>query len=60
MFRTKYRIVRDSFLGFEAQFRPWWSPVWFQMGFTNTLATVERAEDYIRGYAQRVVKTVEP
>jgi hypothetical protein len=42
-FRTKYRIVKDGYAGYEAQFKRWWSPVWMQCGFCNTSGTVEMA-----------------
>ena len=25
---TRYRVARDQWLGYEAQFKPWWSPLW--------------------------------
>lgn len=42
-FRTKYRIVKDGYAGYEAQFKRWWFPVWMQCGFCNTSGTVEMA-----------------
>ena len=42
-FRTKYRIVKDGYAGYEAQFKRWWFPVWMQCGFCNTSGTVEQA-----------------
>ena len=46
---TRYRVVRDWDLGYEAQFRPWWSLVWMQCDLydigkgTNTSNTLEAA-----------------
>ena len=60
MFKTKYRIVRDSYAGFEAQYRPWWSPFWFQCFWCNTRGTIEGAEQVCRLHAvDGVIKTVE-
>lgn len=46
MFKTKYRIVTDDYLGFEAQYKIWWFPFWFQCSI-NTRRTVKESEDYI-------------
>ncbi len=51
-----YRIVRDRFAGYEVQIWRWWWPFWVQAGFSNTHASVERAEEWARNYAQVVVK----
>ncbi len=47
---NKYRVVRDCHLGYEAQVRYWWFPVWwFQLASsgqghgTNTNTSVEEA-----------------
>ena len=47
MFKNKYRIVTDSFNGYECQKKRWWLPVWLQMDFTNTHVTMENAKAYI-------------
>lgn len=60
MFNTKYRIVRDSWLGFEVQIWRWWWPFWtdhFNGKITNTFATVDRAEEFIK--TGHVVKYVD-
>lgn len=68
LFRTRYRIVTDSWSGFEAQYRPWWSPVWIAIPLgeysSNTSWTVEQAERVIQLHRDRepvgrVVKVVE-
>lgn len=41
IFKTRYRIVRDSYLGFEAQFRPWWFPLWMQCFGCNTRTSLD-------------------
>ena len=58
--KNRYRIVEDTFLGYEAQVKFWWFPLmWFQMGSpVNTHRTVEAAEAYIRRRAQKPVKDV--
>ena len=49
--KLKYRIVTDNYNGYEAQWRPWWSPIWFVMDDmgtgTNTFKTVEEAKAFI-------------
>jgi hypothetical protein len=47
-FNTKYRIVKDRYLGYEAQYRYWWFPLWTQIEYTgicNTSSSVERARE---------------
>lgn len=46
----KFRIVSDSYAGYECQiWRIWW-PFWVQMGFTNTHTTLEKAKEFIANY----------
>ena len=63
IFRTRHRVVRDGFLGFEAQFRYWWMPFYMQMwhtGMTNTHRTVEDAVRLInQGKRRGIVLTDE-
>lgn len=42
-FETKYRIIRDHWSGYEAQFRYWWFPFWNQCFFANTSSTLDDA-----------------
>ena len=35
-FKTKYRIVKDRYLGYEAQRKVWWFPFWVDFGLGNT------------------------
>jgi hypothetical protein len=44
---TKYRIVRDSFLGYEVQSWRWWFPFWVQ-GATNTHGSLSSAQAHIK------------
>ncbi len=71
--KRQYRIVTDSFGGFEVQKRLWYYPFWFQIrnefgSHVNTHRTIEQAEalieiDKINGREidnkpkRRVVKT---
>lgn len=51
----RYRIVRDSFSGFECQSWCIWFPFWIQMGFSNTHSSIEKAIDYINNNKNKVV-----
>lgn len=42
-FRTKYRVVTDNYLGYEAQYRLWFLPFWLQLNGTNSHPTIEKA-----------------
>lgn len=61
LFRTRYRIVRDNYLGFSVQFRRWWMPcyleMWGRFGPANTHISIEDAEQFIRRDRERVVLT---
>ena len=66
-FKNKYRIVRDNYAGYEAQYQPWWFPfVWFQIEYdgsmVNTSFTIERAEEICRTHAMngQTVKDYDP
>ncbi len=56
IFKTRYRIVGDNHAGFEAQFRYWWFPVWFQLGGVNTFSTEQACMNYInrKSYVREV------
>jgi hypothetical protein len=73
MFKTRYRIVTDSYAGYEAQVRYWWFPFWVQLTDTfhrtNTHSYVADAEALIQKHIRRsspeyrpgrIVKYVEP
>ena len=47
LFRTRYRIVRDFYAGYEVQWRYWWMPFYVQAGYTNTHFTIESARKYL-------------
>lgn len=59
MFKTRYRIVKDRYCGYEVQQWCWWWPVWTTCAFSNTHTTVERAEAWLAGYRKLVVKIIE-
>lgn len=51
--KNKYRIVQDSYLGYEAQVKFWWFPfVWWQMHkspfLSNTHSTLKNARSFIK------------
>jgi len=56
--KTRYRIVRDQYCGYEVQKRTWYWPFWISCGFCNTHCTVEGAEQWLRGYMNEVVKEI--
>lgn len=55
LFRNRYRVVKDHYLGFEAQVRYWWCPFWIQIDDTNTYSTLERAIERAEIHKQVVV-----
>lgn len=44
----KFRIIKDSYAGFEVQAKRWWFPFWIQCDGTNTHLTLERAKEFIK------------
>lgn len=58
--QTRYRIVLDGYNGYEAQYRLWWFPFWFQCFTTNTSSTIESAEGVCRIHASKVVRYYDP
>jgi len=46
IFRTRYRIVADSYCGYEVQVRYWWFPIWIQDRI-NTHSSIEKAKKHI-------------
>lgn len=43
----KYRIVRDSYAGYEVQYlRGWWIFKFWRQGTINTHSTLEKAREY--------------
>ena len=54
-FRTRYRIVLDTYSGFEAQYRPWWSPCYLQIGGTNTSSSLADARKIVDRHKYHVI-----
>lgn len=65
-FQNKYRIVRDNYAGYEAQYQLWWLPfIWLQCDVQdgiNTCSSIEHAEQVCKQHAmnRRVVKEYDP
>lgn len=55
---TRYRVVRDSYLGYEAQFKPWWFPFWLPCDRNsgksgiNSNSTIESARQLCADHAK--------
>lgn len=51
IFKNRYRIVTDEYLGYEVQTKKWWFIGWYQCwnngNMTNTFRRVEDAEDFV-------------
>ena len=56
----KYRIVADTWLGFEAQFRWSWFPFWMQCYGSNTSSTLAGAEDILRRHFRGLTRNGKP
>ena len=53
----RYRIVTDSYAGYEVQiWRIWW-PFWVQMRYVNTHNSIEAAEKFIK--TGKIVKYID-
>jgi hypothetical protein len=57
---AQYRIVRDTYNGYEVQVRRWWFPFWVQLGFSNTHTSIERAEAWAEAAMKKEVKRWRP
>lgn len=55
MAENQYRIVRDSYAGYEVQIKRWWFPVWMQPR-VNTHCSEKAAEEWARHHARGCVK----
>jgi hypothetical protein len=54
MFKKRYRIVRDTYAGYEVQVKRWWWPWWTCHGF-NTHLSLESAKRYAEQLKNPVV-----
>lgn len=61
LFRTRFRIVRDNYAGYAAEFRWWWMPFYMEVNGINTFRTPELAEDLINKHRRngKIVKQVQ-
>jgi len=54
-----YRVVRDDYAGYEAQYRPWWCPFWLQCSLEhggrgiNTNVSLRGAEQLCAAHRRR-------
>lgn len=53
LFKRRYRIIKDNYLGYEVQSRMWFLPIWIEcsseMGImTNTYRSIEEAKEFIQ------------
>jgi hypothetical protein len=55
IFRTRYRIVRDGYAGYAAEFRWFWCPFWFECFFVNTRSSLERAKEVVEAHRGKTV-----
>jgi len=53
--KTKYRIVKDNWCGFEVQCKRWWWPFWIQCDCANTHLTIEGARAFAKSHSRRHV-----
>ena len=44
--KDSFRVVSDSYNGFECQRKRWWFPVWFEIG-TNSFPNINEAKAFI-------------
>ena len=54
-FETRYRVIRDTYNGYEAQFKHWWMPFYLQIGGTNTFTTEIAAKNLCMIHAAKPV-----
>lgn len=55
IFRTRYRVVTDAYLGFQADYRYWWMPFYMQVKGTNTWYSLEEALVFLSKAQYKVV-----
>lgn len=48
-FKTYYRIVSDTYSGYEVQEWNWYRPFWRMTNFCNTFSSLEKAQRFIKG-----------
>lgn len=55
LFRIRYRITTDVYLGYQVEFRYWWVPFYIQVDRANTWGSLELAKAYLKKCKGRVV-----
>lgn len=55
-FKTKYRVISIGLYNFRAQYRPWYSPIWFKCRYYDEL-TLEDAKLVCEMHRQRLTIT---
>ena len=55
-FKTKYRVVQENTGEYEAQFKPWYSPIWFYCWYYAGRGTHQEAYNLCKKHA-RISKT---
>ena len=48
MKRRKYRIIKYSHKGYEAQYWRWWFPFWLPIDISNSHNTIKEAKAFIK------------
>jgi len=51
-FKTKYRVVTDTHLGYAAEYRNWYCPFWQEVATSNTHRTIEEALKMCKRYKE--------
>lgn len=54
IFKPRYRIVVDSFAGYEVQIKRWYIPIYSQLQFSNTHRTIEEATEFAKKHANKI------
>ena len=44
----RFRIIKDTYCGYECQIWRLWFPFWVQMNISNTHRTIEEAKEFIK------------
>lgn len=51
--KKKFRIVSDSWSGYEVQYKVWFWPFWIQCDMTNTSSTLQEAKEKLDYFKNR-------
>jgi hypothetical protein len=58
--KTRYRIIRDNYCGYEVQVWRWYFPFWIADGLFNSHSSIERARQFIDKKGKEVVEYYPP